>query len=299
MKSLITNIQRFSLTDGPGIRTTVFFQGCNMHCAWCHNPETLPMKPVLMHYENKCIGCGTCFKVCPQHAHLISNGKHLIDRELCRACGKCAEMCYADALVMSSRYYTVEDVMNEILQDRLYYQESSGGVTLSGGEAGLHSSFAMELAERCHAEGIHIAVETNMSLPFSEISGMLKKMDLIMCDLKIFDDALHKKWTGIGNSQIKENIEKASQFGIPLIIRTPLIPEATDSIDNINEILDFLSGLDNIYRYELLNFNPLGDGKYTALDWNNPFSDASPFSRSNLNELRQKLSVGNIELKII
>ena len=121
METRITNIQRFSLNDGPGIRSTVFFQGCNMRCAWCHNPETLTGRPVLMHYENKCIGCGKYLEVCPKGAHKIEDGRHIIDRTLCVACGKCAENCFAEALVMSSRAYTIDEVMGEIRQDKLYY----------------------------------------------------------------------------------------------------------------------------------------------------------------------------------
>ena len=296
--ALITNIQRFSLNDGPGIRTTVFFQGCNMHCAWCHNPETLPGHPVLMHYTGKCIGCGTCFETCPNGAHKIVNGKHVIDRGLCRNCGKCAELCFANALIMSSRPYTVDEVMNEILQDELYYQESAGGVTFSGGEAGLHAGFIEQLADCCHAEEIPVAVETNMSLPWSKIAPMLSKMDLIMCDIKHMDSPTHKKWTGADNQLILNNVGRASRLGIPIIVRTPLIPGVTDNVENLRAIGAYISGMQNIFCYELLNFNPLGGSKRTALQEENDFEDCKPFSVAALEELRQQLVSLGVTVKI-
>lgn len=299
MTSNITNIQRFSLNDGPGIRTTIFFQGCNMHCTWCHNPETFCAHPVLMQYQNKCIGCGKCFEICPQKAHkMTSAGSHFIDRSLCVSCGKCAENCYADALVMSSQPYTVEQVMKEVLQDKLYYDLSGGGVTVSGGEATLHADFISELADECHKHGIQIACETNMSLPYHRIEGMLKKMDLIMCDLKIIDSPTHKKFTGIDNQMIFNNIGRSSRLGIPMIVRTPLIPGATDDIANIRGVAEYIAKMDNIRYLELLNFNPLGNTKHVALDTPDPFEDCKPFSKKQLDEMVAALSDIKVQVKV-
>ena len=163
MKHLITDIQRFSLNDGPGIRTTVFFKGCNMRCAWCHNPETLSMSQDLMFYPSKCIGCGKCFDTCPVHAHKFENGVHIIDREICAKCGKCADICYAEAPMMSGKEMTVEQIMSEIRQDKAYYDGSNGGVTLSGGEVLCHTEFATEIARACRKEGFSVSIETNLS----------------------------------------------------------------------------------------------------------------------------------------
>ncbi len=295
----VTNIQRFSLNDGPGIRTTVFLQGCNMRCAWCHNPETFSASPVLMHYPNKCIGCGKCFEVCPRKAHkLDAEGQHVIDRSLCVNCGKCAEVCFADALVMSSKQMSVEEVMKEVRQDKLYYTESGGGVTVSGGEALLHCAFVSELADACHAEGIPIAVETNMSLPWHHVVETLKKMDLIMCDMKLNICTEHRKYTGEDNCMIFNNIGRASLLGMPVIVRTPLIPGVTDSLENIRPIAEYMSKMDNILYYELLNFNPLGSSKREALDAQDDFADARPFSNEKLEAIRNALRDIPIQVKI-
>ena len=298
MKAFITNIQRFSLNDGPGIRTTVFFQGCNMHCSWCHNPETIAMHPVLMHYENKCIGCGKCLETCPNNAHKIVDGKHIIDKTLCKNCGKCAENCFADALVMSSKEYTVEEVMKEIRQDKMYYDLSGGGVTVSGGEATLHCEFINELADACHKEGIKIAIETNLALPFHHIVETLKKMDLIMCDMKHVDSPTHKDYTGIDNQMVFNNIGRSSLLDIPMIVRTPLIPGVTDSIDNVKAVANYIAKMPNIMYYELLNFNPLGNSKKIALNEEDKFEDCKPFNKTKLEEYEEALKGIGIQIKI-
>ena len=173
MKSgLITDIQRFSLNDGPGIRTTVFFKGCNMRCEWCHNPETICHQKEIMFYESKCIGCGKCFKVCPVGAHKVIDGTHVIDREKCTLCGKCVENCYAEALVFSAKEMTSDEIMSEILQDKVYYEESGGGVTLSGGEVTCQKELALEIVKMCKKNGIKTAVETNLLMPFESIKEL-------------------------------------------------------------------------------------------------------------------------------
>lgn len=298
-KALITNIQRFSLNDGPGIRTTVFFQGCNMHCLWCHNPETIPKEPVLMHYRNKCIGCGRCFSLAdPPGAVRIENGRSVIDRNILVNPEELVSHCRAEALVMSSRPYSVEEVMSEIRQDKLYYDISGGGVTVSGGESTLHGDFVCILADACHAEGIDIAIETNMAVPFPRLEPVLRKMDLIMCDIKLFDTKVHMQYTGSDNRMILDNIERASALGKPMVVRTPLVPGVTDNLENLRKIAEFVSELDNIVCYELLNFNPLGFSKMEAMDEDNPFEGSRPFSKKDLESIREKLADSGVELKI-
>ena len=299
MQGIITNIQRFSLTDGDGIRTTVFFKGCNMHCTWCHNPETINNHSELMFYETKCIGCGKCFEVCPSGAQQIVDGKHIIDRNKCVNCGKCASVCYAEALVMCGEKMSVEDVMYQVRQDKAYYDSSNGGVTLSGGEVLCQKDFASELTNACHKEGIKVAVETNLCFAFDYAKELLSKVDLVMCDLKIFDDEEHKKYTGVSNKNIIDNIIKLDELNIPVVVRTPLIPGATDSAENIKSIANYIKGMKNLYRYEILNFNPLGEGKYKALNAENQFESARPFGEDNLYEIRDILEKIGIAHKII
>ena len=299
MKSIVTNIQRFSLTDGDGIRTTVFFKGCNMNCSWCHNPETIKGNSELMFYENKCIGCGKCFEACPTGAQQVVDGKHVIARSKCVNCGKCAAVCYAEALVMCGTEMSVEDVMKEVRQDKAYYENSNGGITLSGGEVLCQREFAMELTDACHKEGIHVAVETNLCFAYDYAKELLGKVDLIMCDLKIFDDEAHKVHTGVSNKNIVENIKKIDELGIPVIVRTPLIPGVTDSKDNIEKIAAYVGGMKNLFRYELLNFNPLGEGKYRSLNRENKFESARPFGEDKVNEMRKLLDEIGVAYKII
>ena len=294
MEHLITDIQRFSLNDGPGIRTTVFFKGCNMRCAWCHNPETLSLTPDLLFYPAKCIGCGRCFALCA--AHRLVDGKHIIDRSQCTRCGKCAESCYAQALVLSGREMTVEEIMAEVRQDKPYYAASGGGVTLSGGEVLCHGDFAAELAKACHAEGISVAIETNLSFPLTRIRPLLDHVDLIMADCKLFDDALHRQYTGISNANVLANIRAIRD--IPMIVRTPLIPGVTATEENLTAIARFLSGKENLLYYQLLNFNPLGITKYQSLDAPNPFASAKPFSDGVLADFGAMLAQFPISVKV-
>ena len=232
LTALITEIERFSVHDGPGIRTTVFLKGCPLHCVWCHNPECISFEPEMLHYPEKCIGCG-----------------------------KCDEGCYAGARVLCGREMTVEDIMSEILADKPYYGEQ-GGVTISGGEPLAHREFTMALIEACHREGIHVGVESSLYRFDEEI---LSSLDLIMADLKIFDDDKHKKYVGIGNEDIKQNLRRADTLGIPMIIRTPIVPGINDTVENISATAEFLRTLKNVTAYELLPYHPLGISKATAL----------------------------------
>ena len=299
METFITDIQRFSLSDGTGIRTTVFLKGCNMHCTWCHNPETLSYRPELMFYGLKCIGCGKCFAVCPNGAHKMIDEKHIIDRNLCVACGKCADVCYAEALVMCGRSMTVEDVMKQIRQDKAYYDHSNGGITISGGEVLCNIDFASELARACKQEGIHVAIETNLSVPLEKTQCLLDNLDMVMCDIKIFDDENHQKYTGISNSVILENIKKLDELNIPFIVRTPLINTVTADAENIGQIADYIKDFKNLIRYELLNFNPLGAGKYKSLDKTNAFDKERPLLDEQLEKLKKTAEGKGITVKVL
>ena len=299
MYGMITDIQRFSLNDGPGIRTTVFLKGCNLHCAWCHNPETIRMTNELMVYPANCIGCGHCVPVCPSGARSIAAGVLQFDRSRCTACGACAAVCFPGALKMAGRSVSVEEVMGEILQDHANYADSGGGVTLSGGELFCQAEFADALIDACRKEKIPVAVETNLNWQFESVRPILEKLDLIMFDVKIFDYVEHKRWTGVENAEQLDNARRLDTLNRPLIARTPLSPGATDSAENIRAIAGFLRNFRNLRCYELLNFNPLGESKYRALEEKNPFVSARPLKPEALTRLREAAeSVGNLTIQI-
>lgn len=264
-QGLVSDIQRFSIHDGPGIRTTVFFKGCNLRCFWCHNPETLRPRPELQIILDRCLGCGRCFTACPQGAHSLVDGERAFQREACTACGKCAESCYAQALVLVGRYMSAEEVMAVALRDRVFYRESGGGITLSGGEPLMQPEFAQEVLELARSEGLHTAIETAAEGPWERIARLLPAMDLVMLDIKAMDGALHQAATGVPNERILANAVRLSQEAKPLIVRTPVVPGVNDSEDEIGRVADFIAGFPNLLYYELLPFHRLAAGKYRAL----------------------------------
>ena len=221
--------------------------------------------------------------------------------ERCVRCGMCAEICFAGAMVTSGQLMSVDEVMAEILQDKAYYCSSGGGVTLSGGEVCCQAAFAEELTDACHEERIPVGIETNLSLPWEKIKNLIGKVDLVMCDLKIADSDEHKKWTGAGCELIKHNLLRLGSLGKPYIVRTPMIPGATDSEENVAAIAAFLRTADqkgNMMHYELLNFNPLGETKYRSLMMKNIFEGARPLSEARMRRLQAVAKEQGVKTRI-
>ena len=297
MKGIITEIQRFSLHDGFGIRTTVFLKGCNMQCLWCHNPETIKRTPQLQFFPDRCIGCKKCIKNCPNGVHGVVNNNRVMKRELCTNYGRCTTECYAEALVMAGKEMKVQDVLKEIMEDYNYYIESGGGLTLSGGEPLVQKEFAYEILKSCKENGVHTAIETNISLPWDHISYVLPVTDLIMFDIKIMDDNLHKKWTGISNKQILQNAKKLSKKNIPLIARTPIIPDVNDSYEEICKIAEYISVFPNLLYYELLPYNPFGVQKYESLGIKNNMPSTKAANKKEMKRLAQIAGEYNIKIR--
>ncbi|MDR2675899.1 MAG: glycyl-radical enzyme activating protein [Opitutaceae bacterium] len=268
---IITDIQRFSLHDGPGIRTTVFFKGCNMRCAWCHNPETINPRPELQFFRSKCIGCGHCIQN-PDADSGIGAAMSFTDGT--GAVRHYRGDCHAEALVKVGREVSPRDVMDEAVQDMAFYKNSGGGVTLSGGEVTMQPGFARETLALLKTRGIHTAVETNLSVAWATLEPLLPLLDLVMFDLKHMDAAAHREWTGISNKRILENARRLGACGLPLIVRTPVIPGFNDTAAAIGAIASFAATLPALEYYELLAYNPLGADKYRCMGKPYPLKDA-------------------------
>lgn len=258
----IFNIQPFSTQDGPGVRTTVFFKGCNLNCAWCHNPESIQRKSQLQFNFSRCIGCGNCFKTCKNGAHFVGeNGAHVIDKAHCTDCGECANSCYSKALVLVGAPMTVEKVFKQVLADRPYYGKD-GGVTASGGECLLYPEFLKSLFTLCRESGIGTAIDTAGNVDFSIIAPLLPLTDYFLYDVKAVDSNLHQKLTGAGNERILQNLAKLLDVGANVIVRIPCIPNA-NLHDLKNAPLLFLKSKPLLV--ELLPYHHLGEGKSAAL----------------------------------
>ena len=250
--AIIFDVERNSFVDGPGIRTTVFFKGCNLSCAWCHNPESQSMAPQMLYYRDKCTGCGKCQKVCPTP-------------EQCTLCGKCTIFCPVDARKVCGKDYTVEEVWKEIEKDIPFYQNSDGGVTFSGGECMLQVDFLVELLKKCRENGVHTAVDTAGHVGFERFEKVLPYTDLFLYDMKCFDTEKHRKYVGVGNEQILENLRKLLARGAKVWIRIPVIPGVNDSAEEMQQIRAFLEECSGVERVELLPYHAMGENKYRAI----------------------------------
>lgn len=266
-RGLVFNIQRFSIHDGPGIRTTVFFKGCTLRCFWCHNPESIHSEPQIQLFPQKCIGCGRCFKVCPVNAHRIERGQRVFLRELCRGCGKCAEVCYAEALVITGKWMTVQEIIDEVKKDNPFYESSGGGVTLSGGEPLLQAKFIKTLLEECKKRELHTAMDTAGNVPWEAFEMVLPFVDLFLYDLKVANEYKHTEVTGASNVRIISNLKKLVDKGKDIWIRVPVIPRVNDTLREMEKIALLIKDLDsdNIKLVELLPFHRLGESKYESL----------------------------------
>ena len=260
----ISNISHASTEDGAGLRTVVFLAGCNMNCLWCHNPESISHAPRLMIYSEKCIGCLECSNLnCPA----MPRGAASYEASLCRACGECEALCLGDAIRLSSRKMSAEEVFSEVLRDAPFYKFSGGGLTLSGGECLLYPDFAEEILTRSRTSGISTCIETALFVPRENIERVIGLVDKLFIDLKLFDCEEHKKYTGVSNRRILENAKWILEAHKDVTVRVPLIPRVTDTEKNLRDIAAFLSSVDTAMKreLELLRYNPLAEAKYEAL----------------------------------
>ncbi|MBC5648981.1 glycyl-radical enzyme activating protein [Christensenella tenuis] len=275
MQTAITDIQKFSLDDGPGIRTTVFFKGCPLACKWCHNPECIRLDAQLRFAKNLCSHCGTCASVCRSG---VFGADGTIRFAKCTACGKCAEECPSRALTMAGKQYTVDMLLPELLADRAFYENSGGGVTFSGGEPLLHASFIARAAQELKKSGVSVAVDTCGDVPFESIEALLPLADLFLYDIKAFSSGLHKALTGRGNARIIENFKRLQKSGARIWVRIPLVAGVNDSAKEVEHTARLLHDFP-VELVELLPYHNYGASKYGALGLSYPgegFSAPTP-----------------------
>ena len=257
----IFDISRSSFVDGPGIRTTVFFKGCNLRCKWCHNPESMSPKPELMFYEEKCKGCGACARNCPN------------ELKTCSLCGKCAHYCLSDARKLCGESYTVDELFTEIASDRAFYETSGGGVTFSGGECMLQVNFLTKILKKCKDEAIDTAVDTAGNVPWESFEKVLPHTDLFLYDIKLMNSALHREFTGADNKIILENLSRLLKVGARIWVRIPVIAGVNDNAGEMSKVNDFFKNCGYPEKIELLPYHKLGESKLRALG-----KESLPFS---------------------
>ena len=253
MKATIFDIQRNSYVDGPGIRTTVFFKGCNLKCKWCHNPESQSGNVQMMFYKDKCTDCGKCKEICPNNL------------ENCDYCGRCTIFCPVDARKVCGKEYTSDEVLREVVKDKAYYETSNGGVTFSGGECMLQIDFLAEILKKCKAEGLHTAVDTAGCVLWEYFEKVLPYTDLFLYDIKCMDEDSHKKWVGADNTLILENLKKLLKSGAHIWVRVPVIGGVNDSLDEMKNIKAFFDDNGHPKKVELLPYHAMGEHKYSAI----------------------------------
>ena len=267
---LIFDIQKFCIHDGPGIRSTVFFKGCPLRCAWCHNPESKRMEKELSYTARACVSCGACVGTCPEHAHGIVNAVHTVDFSLCRACGICTEVCPTGALALAGKEMTAEAVMEEVLRDRAFYAASGGGLTLSGGELFAQFDFALSLLTLAKEHGLHTCAETCGFTETEKLQRLAPFVDLFLYDWKCTDPALHRQYTGADNRKILENLYALNELGASVILRCPIIPGVNDNDGHFSGIADLASRLDCIKAVEIEPYHALGTDKSERLGKESP-----------------------------
>jgi pyruvate formate lyase activating enzyme len=280
----IFDIRKYSIHDGPGIRTAVFFKGCPLKCQWCHNPEGRAHQAELILHPARCILCNECLKVCPDNAITRLGDVIQVDRTLCKIRAECARACNADALQLVGQEISVRQVITEIERDLVFYKQSGGGVTFTGGEPLAQSCFLKELLSACCSLGLHTAVDTSGFSPWRDFEEIHPLVDLFLYDLKLIDGARHRKWTGVANRIILSNLQRLSEQGCKMLIRIPLIPGINDDEENLRETSDFLAGLPRIPPVELLPYHHMAAMKYTGLGINHELKGIRPSSREQIQD---------------
>lgn len=297
LQGKIFDIRRFSTHDGDGIRTTIFFKGCNLKCLWCQNPEGIEKCDKVLFFKNRCINCNLCKSIDDGNLISIKDNKKIFKTNKREEIQKYIDICPVNAIAMDSNTYTVKELIKEIKKDKVFFDQG-GGVTLSGGEALIQEEFVLKLLKTLKEENIHTAIETAVFINEEVIDKVMPYLDLIYVDLKLIDDDKHKKYTDVSNFTIKENIKKllTSSAKDRVIIRTPMIPKFTATSDNILGISKFISNIYKDVKYEILNYNPLAAGKYHLVDKTYCFKDnPKMFSKNEMDSFYKLAYLGGVK----
>ena len=289
----IFDIQKFCIHDGPGIRTTVFFKGCPLRCEWCHNPESKRRERELLYTSRLCVSCGACGEVCPSKAHRFTESVHNVDVSLCSACGKCTQVCPTGALAIAGKEASAEEIMEEVLRDRAFYEASGGGLTLSGGELFAQFDFALSLLRSAKAHGLHTCAETCGFTDREKLRRLAPFVDLFLYDWKCTDPVLHEKFTGVGNQKILENLRELNALGTAVVLRCPIIPGVNDNEGHFAGIAALANELDCVSAVELEPYHALGTDKAERLGQSCPTFSAPTAAQIQawLEAIRRKTAV--------
>lgn len=293
----IFDIKKYAINDGPGIRTTVFFQGCPLSCWWCHNPESQARTPTLMYRPNRCVLCGECAAVCPQNGIRV-NGSALTDRSKCDVCGTCAKICYHGAREVSGRKVTVEKVLVEIERETPFHDQSGGGVTFSGGEPLMQQRFLLALLRACRERDIHTVLDTCGYTTWETLDSIRGYVDLFLYDLKLMNDERHVQYTGVSNQPILENLKQLTGHRHPVYVRIPLIPGVNDDEENLRQSAKFLALLPSVTGVELMGYHDIAAAKYEALGMAYRLNETKPPTAKHMQQAGRILEGYGLKVKI-
>ena len=294
----VFNIQRYSIHDGPGIRTIVFLKGCPLKCLWCANPEGIGSRPDLAYNPAFCKKCGRCAEVCPKKAVSLTEDGPVFSRDLCDLCGACVAACGYGALEIFGKRMTVTEVLREVKKDEAFFRRSGGGLTLSGGEPLANPAFTLALLERARKEGLDTAVESTLFAPQETVDSMLALANHVLADIKLMNPVRHKEFTGVDNSLILENMRRAASSAVNLLARFPLVPGVNDDEENLNEMAEFLTSLGRKVPLEILPYHELGRSKFFSLGLPWPMADrnSTPPEKKGIDEAEDFLRARGVEI---